>query len=57
MAHLSSEGRLDFLSGLLRLHTRAHSLTVALPASSDDQQGRLAVALRLDYATDGTPAL
>ena len=48
---------MDFLSGLLRLHTRAHSLTVALPASSDDQQGRLAVALRLDYATDGTPAL
>ncbi len=52
-----SRARLDLLSGLLRLHTHAPDLTVALSTASDDWQRRLVVALRLDYATDGKTTL
>jgi hypothetical protein len=51
------EDRLDLLSGLLWLHVHANDMSAAISAASDDQQRRLAAALRLDYAKDGKSAL
>jgi hypothetical protein len=53
----SAAARLDLLCGLMWLHVHAKYLSVALSAASDDQQGRLAVALRLDFPKDGKTAI
>jgi hypothetical protein len=50
------DARLDLLSGLLWLHVHAQDLSAAISAASDDQQRRLATALRLDFAKDGKTA-
>jgi hypothetical protein len=41
----------------LWLHVHANDLSVAISAASDNQQSRLAVALRLDFSKDGKSAL
>jgi hypothetical protein len=51
------KAHLDLLSGLLWLHVHANDLSSAISAASDDQQRRLAAALRLDFAKDGETAL
>jgi hypothetical protein len=51
------EERLSLLSGLLWLHVHANDMSAAISAASDDQQRRLAAALRLDFAKDGNSAL
>jgi hypothetical protein len=53
----AAEDRLHLLSGLLWLHVHANDITAAISAASDDQQRRLAAALRLDFAKDGKSAL
>jgi hypothetical protein len=51
------EARLDLLSGLMWLHVHANDLSSAISAVSEDQQRRLATALRLDFSKDGKSAL
>ncbi len=52
----SVAARLDLLCGLMWLHVHASDLSAALSAASDDQQSRLAAALRLDFFKDGKTA-
>jgi hypothetical protein len=49
--------RLDLLSGLLWLHVHASDMSSAISAASEDQQRRLAAALRLNFAKDGNSTL
>jgi hypothetical protein len=51
------EERLDLLTGLLWLHVHANNMSTAISAASDGQQRRLADALRLNFAKDGSSAL
>jgi hypothetical protein len=49
--------RIDLLSGLMWLHVHANDLSAAISAASEDQQRRIADALRLNFAKDGKSTL